>query len=337
MQALLVALGNKYFLYAIIALMGVGAFQINSCNKKKSEEKLATYQRQLAGQLSEKEKELQEMKAELGVAESELMTQEELAKRLKRDKEELDADFDEFVKRHKLMIKSRDKTIASLKQKVKGGTTTVVVSNDAEGCQGIEDRCVISYDWEDQLGRFKLQDPDIFTKDNELFESSQVFKIYGEVYEQQDGSLQTRRLVLREVYQQEDGSYAPVPDGKANVIDSQFQYHNPPSIDTEWEWTDLFRMRGIAVGGVEIAPRGGKLALGLGLEFFTWEGLGIGTFTNLDFENPERMAQHISLQYNPTLWDTELNLGVYVSAGTPFAKFFQEYQFSTGLVFYLNN
>lgn len=337
MQVLLAILGNKFFLYAMIALMGVGIFQVNSCNKKKADEKLATYERQLSGQLSEKERELQAMKEELGVSKSELVTQEELAERLKRDKEELDADFDEFVNRHRLMIRSRDKTIASLKQQIQGGTTTVVVSDDDEGCKGIEDRCVISYDWKDQLGRFKLQDPDIFTKDNELFESSQVFKIYGEVYEQSDGSLQTRRLVLREVYRQEDGSYAPVPDGKANVVDSQFEYHNPPTIHTEWEWTNLFRLRGIALGGVEIVPDGGKLILGLGLEFMTWEGIGLGTFTSLDFKNPERMAQHVSLQYNPTLFDTELNLGVYVSAGTPFAKFFQEYQFSAGLLFYLNN
>lgn len=336
MQAIISLLTNKVVLGIIIAFMGMGMFGVHSCHKSENEA-LATYNRQLSGQLTEQERELQAMKADLGVAKSELVTQKELAERLKKDKEEVDEEFDEFVEKHKLMIKSRDKTIASLKQEVKGGQTTVVVSNDEEGCTGIEDRCVISYNWQDNLGRFKLKDPNIFEDDNETFESNQTFKVYGEVYEQEDGSLQTRRLVLREMHQQEDGSYAPIPGGKANVLDSEFEYHNPPAIETEWEWTDLFRLRGIAVGGVNIYPDSGRMMFGLGLEFFTWEGFGIGTFTGLDFENPERIAQHISIQYNPTLFDTELNLGIYASAGTPFAKFFQGYQFSTGLVFYLNN
>jgi len=137
MQVLAI-LGNKFVLYALIALMGIGMFQIHRCSTNDADARVATYKRQLAGQLSEKEKELQAIQKELGVAQSELVTQSELTDRLKKDREELDKNFDKFVTKHNLMIKSRDRTIASLKQQVLGGTTTVVVSPNEEGCEGIE-------------------------------------------------------------------------------------------------------------------------------------------------------------------------------------------------------
>jgi Skp family chaperone for outer membrane proteins len=336
MKALLSAFGNKFFLYAVIAVGILGFLQYNSCNNKKHNSRLETYKRQVQGKLTEKERELQKMRAELGISKSELVTQQELAKRLRKDKEEVDGEFEAFKKKHNLIIKSRDRTIASLRQKLKGGTTEVIVSGDTDGCKGLEDRCIISYNWSDHLGRFRLVDSNIFEKDNEIFESEQIFKIYGEIYEQKDGSLQIRRLVLREVYKDESGEYKPIPDAKADIVDSNFQYSNAPFVD-EWKWQDLFRLRGIFVGGVEILPNSGNTRFGLGLEFLTFRGIGIGSYTMLDFQRPELISQHISLQYNPTIMDTELNFGVFVSVGTPFTEFFNRYQFNTGLVFYLNN
>jgi hypothetical protein len=323
----------KWIIIPIAIIIGLSVFNIRQCNNN---EQLETYNRQLSGNLSAQEYKLQQANNKLGVSESELVTQQELAERLKKDKEEVDKEFEEFKEKHNLIIKSRDKTIASLKQKLKGGTTDVVVSEDEEGCGGIEDRCVISYNWADLYNRFQLTDPNIFEKDNEIFESEQIFKIYGEIYEEKDGSLQTRRLVLREVFKNENGEYKPIPDAKADIVASKFQYSNAPFIE-KWKWQDLFRLRGIFIGGVEILPNSGNTVFGLGLEFFTYSGIGIGSYTMLDFQQPELISQHISLQYNPTIMNTELNLGVFVSIGTPFAEFFNKYQFNTGLVFYLNN
>ena len=331
MKELLSALGNKYFLWVFIALLIIGGLFIRSCQVEENE-RLRTYNRQLEGQLTEKERELQKLNTELGVAKSELVTQKELAKRLKEDKEEVDIAFKKFRKKYNLEIKSRDKTIAELKQKIAGGTTVVVV----EGCDDIN-HCVISYGWEDTLGRFKLTDPNIFEKDNETFESNQVFKVYGEVWQQKEGSLQIRRLILREVFKNADGEYEPIENAKAEIVDSKFEYHNPPAIDTEWTWKDLFRLRAIAVPSITMIPDPGRLRLGVGLEFMSWKGLGINTHTAFDFEDASKIEQRIGLAYSPKIFGLDLNLAVGVSAGTPFAHAFQEYSINFDLLFYITN
>lgn len=334
MKTLLAALGNKFFLYAIIAVGILGFLQYNSCNNSKHNQKLETYQRQVQGQLSVKEIELQEMKTELGVSKSELVTQQELAERLKKDNEEVDSKFEKFKKKHNLVIKSRDRTIASLKQKLEGGTTEVVVS---ENCDGLKDRCVISYNWADHLGRFKLKDPNIFEKGNEVFESEQIFKIYGEIYEEKDGSLQTRRLVLREVYKDKSGEYKPIPDAKADIIDSKFDYHNPPPLEElDWSLTDLFRLRAIALASVTAYPGNGDLRFGLGLEFFDLKGFGINTHAAFDFKDAKKIEHRIGLSYSPRFFDRELNLAIGVSAGTPYANMFKDYSVNLDLIFYLH-
>lgn len=330
MQALLAALGNKFFLYAIIAIGSLSFVQIRSCDKNRHEEALQTYERQLQGQLSEKERELQAAHHELGLMKSQLLSQKDLADKLAKEKEEIDKNFEKFKKEHNLQIKSRDRTIAKLKQKISGETIVVV----GPGCQDIED-CIISYDWHDNFKRFKLKDPNIFNKGDEVFESEQMFKIYGEVYEQEDGSLQTRRLVLREVFENESGEYEPIPDAKADIIESEFQYHNPPTIDTEWSWTDLFTIRPLALASVTAFEDSGALKLGLGMEFFNWEGLGINTHTAFDFKDAEKIEHRLGISYNPTILDHNLNLAIGASYGTPYAKPFKEHSVNIDLIFYL--
>jgi len=335
MQALLTALGNKYFLYALMAIMLGGGLWARDCENRRTNEKWETYQRQVQGQLSDKERELQEAKHELGVMKSKLVTQEDLAEKWKQAKEERDKDFDKFVKDHKLKIKSMDRTIADLRQQLQGGTTTVVVETEGDKCQGVSDNCIISYNWEDTLKRFRLKDPNIFKEGDEVFESEQVFKIYGEVYEQEDGSLQTRRLVLREVTQNEQGEYEPIPNAKADIVDSDFTYSNPPSIEEEWNWTDLFTLRPVVLGSVAAFPDSGNLKLGLGVEFFNWNGLGINTHTGFSFEDIKKWEQRIGISYNPTFFDRELNFAIGASAGTPFAYFGSQWSFNIDLLFYL--
>ena len=329
-------LGNQYLVLgiAIVAVLTMGGLQLRGCQEN---ERLATYSRQLKGDLDQKEIELQQLNTELGLSKSKLVDQKTLADILKREKEEIDEKFEAFKKDHNLQIQSRDRTIAGLRQKLQGGTTVVVIEDpDKDECKGIE-HCVISYSWEDTLKRFRLKDPNIFQKGDEVFESEQIFKIYGEVWEQEDGSLQTRRLVLREVYKDEKGEYQPVPDAKADIIDSDFQYHNPPKINPEWQWTDLFRLRMIASPSISIFPDTGRMKLALGLEFFNWEGFGINTHTAFDFQDAEKIEQRLGIAYNPTIFGTELNLAIGASVGTPFAHMFQEYSFNLDLIFYINN
>src|SRR5574337_645015 len=147
-------------------------------HKKVSE--LDTYNRQLQGQLSDQERALQKANSELGISNSELMTQKQLAIKLKSDNEKYNRQLQLFIKRYNLEIASRDKTIAELKQELSGGNSEVVVGNDCN-LNSPDNKCVLAYSWEDQYKRFKLADPNVFQKNNEVFTSKQTFKIYGEV------------------------------------------------------------------------------------------------------------------------------------------------------------
>lgn len=319
----------KWLIVPILIIVGLLIFgNYHSYSKNKQ---LETYNRQLEGNLSKLERQMQEANKQLGVSKSELITQEELAKRVQKDKEELDKDFEIFKKKYNLVIKNRDRTIASLKQKINGGTTNVIVSWDQDGCKGIEDRCVISYNWEDHLKRFRLKDPNIFTPNDEIFESDQIFKIYGEIYQQKDSSLQTRRLVLREVYKDENGEYRPVPNGKADIIDSEFQYSNAPLIRQ-----NLFRLRAIMLGSITAFPDNGHLRMGLGLEFFSWKDFGVNSHIAFDFEDIKQIEPRVGLEYSPVLFGEELNLAIGISAGTPFANMFKDYSLNLDLIFYIN-
>lgn len=340
MTVFLAALGNKYFLWALIVIGIMGTFQLRSCQQEENE-RLATYSRQLKGQLSDKERELQKANLDLGVAQSELLSQKDLAKRLKKDKEEVDNKFDEFVKDHDLVIKSKDKTIARLRRKLLGGTTEVGFVGTCTELKDLTGKksCAITYSWEDSLSRFKLDDPDIFTKGNEVFESNQIFKVYGEVWEQKDSSLQIRRLVLREVHLGENGEFVPTPNGKAEIIDSKFEYHNPPADPAlETDWRDLFRLRAIGIGSVALLPGTGMTKLGIGAEFFNWNGWGLNLHTALDFDNLEKLHLGVGTSYSPRPFGTDLNLAIGLSASTTVhgKDSFRELCLNLDLIFYIN-
>lgn len=334
MQGFITAINNKYFLWAALVIMVGGGLWLRSWENSRANERLETYKRQVSGQLSDKERELQASRHELGVMRSQLVTQEKLKEKWKTEKEEIDKKFSDFIEEHNLQIKSMDKTIASLRQKLRGGTTNVVVETKSDKCKGIEE-CVVSYKWEDALKRFKLNDPNIFNEGDEIFEVEQIFKVYGEVYEQEDGSLQTRRIILREVIKNENGEYEPISGAKADIVESDFTYSNPPTIEEESKWTDIFTLRPVVLGSVNAFPNGGDIKLGLGVEFLYWNGLGVNTHTALSFQDAEEFEHRIGVSYNPTILEQELNLAIGASLGTPYANFGQEWSFNIDLLFYL--
>lgn len=324
---------GKYLVYVLIAVGIFGMIKINGCQKQKGIEALDTYKRQVQGQLTDAERELQKAHHEKGLLESELVTQKELAKRLKKDNEEHDAEFEKFKKKYKLEIQSRDRTIAALNQQIKGGETDVVIVDGAQ-CKILEN-CVVKYSWNDYLGRFKLIDPNIFEKDNEMFESTQIFKIFGEVYQQEDGSLQTRRIVLREVYKKEDGTYEAVPDAKADIIESKFEYHNPPAINTTFGWRDVFVLRPIILSSVNILPNARNIGVGMGIELLNYKGFGINSHASFNFNKVKEAGIYLGTSYRPTLFDKKLNFAIGPSIGTPFYKFGKSYSINLDLIFYL--
>jgi hypothetical protein len=326
-------IGNKYVLWALIIAGVVSVIKINSCQRQGYEDRLATYERQLKGQLSDKERELQEMNTQLGLSKSELVTQAELAKRLAKEKQELDSEFKAFVKKHELEIKSKDDTIAQLQQQINGGNS----GTDIIGCDELKEKirtCTISYTWEETLGRFKLKDPNIFVQNDEVFNTNQVFKLHGEIWQQKEGSLQVRRLVLREVHKTGENTYEDIPNAKADIVDSEFVYSNAPFEEPTWK--DMFRPHAIALGTVNLYPHAGKTLFGVGLEFFKYKGFGINTHLAFDFKKIMESEWRLGVAYQPKIFNTKLNFAIGLAAGTPFNEFFKSYSASANLIFYLH-
>ena len=207
-----------------------------------------TLQRQLQGQLSDQERELQKANTSLGLAQSKLVSAEELNKQLGKQSKE----FKAFRKKHSLIIKSRDKTIASLSQKITEGTTTVIDRDD-----------VIEYMWQDIHERFKLIDTDIFTPDNEIFTAKQIFMVSGEIYKERNGELKTRKLLIKEVYIEGNRH---IDLGEADIISSHFTY--TPDVKAE-SWLDAFKLR------LRLSADS-ALGLGFGAELLEIRHIGIG-------------------------------------------------------------
>jgi len=319
----------KYLPWILLVASIAVFFKIASCQSGQNEA-LETHNRQVLGQLDDSERLLQNANTKLGVSKSELLTQEELNDRLKKEKQEVDKEFDAFRKKHNLILKAKDLTIAKLQQQIQGGNS----ETNTDQCEGISENCVISYSWSDNLSRFSLKDPNIFKQDNETFTSSQLFKIYGEVYQQQNGSLKTKRIVLREIYKDGD-QYKEIKDGKAEIIDAKFEYSNEPAPIESKTWRDLFILRPIIVGSLNVIPDNGTVNLGTGIQFFELSGFGVNTYVSFDFTDAKKIEHRLGLAYSPKIRDKQLNFAVGLSAGSPYYKMFKQFSVSTDIIFYL--
>jgi len=318
----------KYLPWILLIVGGIAFFKYYDFASGKNK-KLETYNRQLSGNLNSSEHELQNANNELGILRSKLLSEQGVSDYWKKSKDATDKKFNDFIKKHNLKIKSLDNTIAQLKQKIENGSSDIEIS---ENCN-IGEECVISYVWQDKDGRFSLKDPNIFKHNNEIFESNQIFVIRGTVAEQKNGSLQIRRITLSEVVKDENGKYIQIEGANAHIVESDFKYSNPPTIDTEWEWTDLFRLRAVALGSVTAFPDDIRLRFGLGVSFFEWEGFGINSHTAFDFNDIKKWEQRIGITYTPNFFDDfKLNVGLGVSIGTPFANIFQDYSINIDLI-----
>ncbi|KFA87950.1 hypothetical protein [Archangium violaceum] len=189
----------------------------------------ATYARQLNGQLTPEEKQLEAQNTLLGTAQSQLESQKALEAQYKAQLSEKDAAFEKFRQEHALRIQSLTDDVESLQQQVRQGRgraaeTTVVPTPGTPNTPA--QRPAITYDYSDTDGRFHLYDPDIWVEGNETLDVKQLFHLKGEVFAQENGSLMTERLQLSEVVKAVDGSYREV--AQATLAEAHFDYVNPP-------------------------------------------------------------------------------------------------------------
>jgi len=315
-------LGNKYFLWAIVILGIFGIFGWNAYTKSKYEQDLATYKRQLAGQLSEKERELQTANNQLGTANSKLISQIEMNKQLSKE----NAEMKKFIKENELVLSSKDQLIAQLKQKIVNGNTNV----DMTKCVDLK-TCIISYTWADSFGRFKLIDTNILIPGNSVFSAKQIFSVEGEVFKQSTGYLEVRKVSLNEVYLATDETYKVIPGTNVSVIDSKFQYVNEPSVAKN----KFFNPRLIAVASYDFDS---SFKPGLGVEFLQYKNWGLNSFTSVNTKLLKNSQQKLGVLYSPKVFGSvPLNIGIGGSIGTPFNNLFKSFGLSLDVSFYINN
>lgn len=327
MKSFLSLINNKIFLWIVIILGIVGVFAFNSYRTSQFNAQLDTYKRQLTGQLSDKEREIQTLNTELGLSQSQLVTQKELNKKLAADKDMINAEFEKFKKEHDLIIKSKDETIAQLRQQISGGQTNIDISD----CVLPKD-CVISYEWQDTYKRFQLKDADIFIKDNEIFNSSQIFVIKGEIYKQKNGFLETRRVQLNEVYkviENDKEVYRPIPESKIDILDASFVYTDSPDTDLN---SRLFTLRFFGGAGYNFNNIG---VLG-GLEILHWKNFGLNSSTFFDTDSIKNSQGGLGIDYNLKIFNVPLNIAPGISIRTSFNNIFKHNNFGLDLIFFIN-
>jgi hypothetical protein len=309
------------------------------------------YKRQMSGQLTDKEKALESANYQLGIAESKFMKQSDLLKAAQADKIQTTAEFEKFKKQYRLELESYQKTIAQLQQQIHGGTTTVVNGGeprlptdpkpDKQFDKPIDPRTSkLGYDWKSSDGRFELQDPDVFSSNNETFKLQQNFRITGEIYREKAGFLKTQRLTLEEVLpdgKNADGSVKYKTVAVAKVVDSKFDY-SERAPDSWVPRKGVFGLWGVV--SANFALNNGlnpRFLLGTGVEFLNWKGLGLGVQLYLDTNVWQDSGFGIDLAYRPTFKNTTLNIAIDVGIATQFRQPFQSYIPMVGLKFYLWN
>lgn len=308
--------------------------------------------------LTARDAQIQEMDTELGLSRSSLLEMSELNNKYKDEIDSFPDKLKGIINSYELKLLNRDRTIARLRNSVAGGKTEVIVKNDDAQTEPDQDRrpdgvAAISYKWTDQLERFTLEDPDIFTKNDENFSYNQYMSVKGHVLYGKDGRLQIRRIELKEVTpdgEDESGKqkFKDVEGGKLEIVDSKFEYSDLSK--KEKQLSDVLHPRLIATvsGQIGVPELDNKIRPGIGIEIVNLGryidhanlGLNIQAFPNI--ENipagsllNTRVGAGIDYTLLPPLFNT--NVGIGASISTPSNNLLNEWYFGLDAVVYITN
>lgn len=307
------------FLLLVLGAAAAGAYAYHRYRDADWERRYNEYQRQLHGQLTESEKQMQALNTQLGVARAQLVTQDTLDAKYHALLTARDADFEQFRREHALALKSISNSLLELQEQEQGGTETAREVPPAPTQPGEpatpSARPVITYEYTDKEGRFHLADPDIWVQGDETLQLKQFFRVEGTVLQQTNGSLMTERVQLVEVTPDGSGQYRTV--AQARLLDADFTYANAPlegpppalvkwgpaymaTIGSSFRTSSLLRF-GASARVVQVGPVG--LAGGASSDFQSLEGSGGDAF----------------LTYTPSFRGRELGLvlggGVHLPVG----------------------
>ena len=310
-----------------------------------AQQELATYKRQVDGQLTQKEQQLEDANSSLGIAKSQFLQEQDLVKALQEDGIKTSAALEAYEKKYDLEVDSASKTIAILQEQLKGKSTTTITdpttppTHDPQFSHLIDpSKDVLSYKWNSGDGRFALTDDNIFNSNsNKTFKLSQSFRITAQVLREKAGFLKTEALTMEEVVEDgknADGSVKYKVVGDAKVVDSEFKYSERPPTDLHAK-KGMFGLWGTISGNLGlINGTQPHFLLGTGLNFIQWQGLGLGVNLYLDTKTYQTSSFGIAATYRPTIKGTELNFALNAGIATEFIAPFATYTPILGVSFF---
>jgi hypothetical protein len=258
--------------------------------------------------------EILNLNKKLGTSQSQLVTQENLSKQYKDELTKKDADFEKERKKYKLEIKSRDDVIAELKGKVNGGKSSAGGNCKTENGEPPK----VDYHWQDNLERFKLDDPNVFVENNEHFEYKLKLSVKGEVFTDKNGNIQTRKIEFQEVYGSEN---QPVDDSHIEIVSNDFKYTNDDK-KRQKVWSDIFTLRPIGTFDIALMPGIGLEILNLG-KLVDYSNIGLYTKLSADLSDPlsgslQNSRMGIGIDYHIAPPWLKSNFAVGASLNLPF-------------------
>lgn len=307
-----------------------------------AQQQLATYKRQVSGQLTQKEQQLEDANSSLGIAKSQFLQEQDLVKALQEDGVKNSAALEAYEKKFGLELDSYSKTIAILQEQLKGKSTTTISdpttppAHDPQFNHLIDPaKDVLSYKWNSGDGRLALTDDNIFSSaSNKQFSLSQSFRITAQVLREKVGFLKTETLTMEEVVQDgknSDGSIKYKVVGNAKIVDSEFKYSEKPPTDLHAK-KGVFGLWGTISGNLGlINGTTPHFLLGTGLTFIQWQGLGLGVNLYLDTKTYQTSSFGLAATYRPTIKGTELNLAISAGIATEFVAPFATYVPTIGI------
>lgn len=300
--------------------------------------------------------EIQEFDSKLGIAESDLRREKDLREKyqdeIKAFQRELQQKTDK-IRTKDLQISSRDQTIAALRKKITGGTSTVTevdTKKDETGQEvkfetivDVKEVCsdkTLAYSWKDEHDRFRLRDPDISQSGDETFEYKQYIKITGLVLTDDTGNVQVKKITATEVLRGEDDAgnpvYEAVKDGDLLLVDSSFEYTNKEENDKHI--LDIVTLRPFVSFDTAVTPGFGLELINLG-RYIDYANFGLYGKLAFDVSDPlggslQRSRFGVGLAYHivPPLVSTNFAIGASVS--TPFNDIGQVV-FTVDIILYL--
>lgn len=299
--------------------------------------------------LSYNDSQIKQLNTKLGIAESKLLSEQEISKKYKSEIEKFPDKLKKIIKDYDLKLASRDVSIAKLKNKLNGGTTTVVINTPEvkPNSSEIDKPSVesISYDWKDTSGRFHLYDPDIFIPNNEEFSSEQYLAIKGWVFTGKNGKLQIKKIEISEVSKgdiDKDGKqlYEKIPNSNVELVDSSFEYIDVGKKE-EKKFSDILTLRTIATFDTNLQPGLGIEIINIG-KLIDYLNLGLNAELSADLTDPlkgslsnSRIGVGVNYQFIPPILDT--NIGVGIGISTPLNDFTGRWIITGDAIFYLTN